>query len=648
MPALPMPKRLLLLIFLPLLAFALAGCGTFEVELERTPTPDLSTAVVAALEQQNQALNAQVATLAAPRDDVLTIESDSESIRRKLLYSSTKWSTIWADAGVSSYPDASQPEQAQVQRVQLWASQPDGHFRLVWSDSPSQVDGATVSDGQTVRRLDVTSGQISGETLPAEARRAFIPPEAASDSVVPHPLAEAIGSPLAEQLFASVFGQRRGTFTAQTLDVIAGRDALVVDWAPPQGSRTDRLWVDVQTGVVLRWQNFGKSGGERVEQDIIVNAIQYDAEFASELFNQQLLVEPYFAGGWEGNPEPAGQTMAEQNTSAPDQQGELYFYVRDLDSGEQQMVSLPGSCLDGSHECPELRPVEGVPPGASRPFLWSPTGRYGLLIDAQPETAGTLLRYEPVEETWRTLADSAIMGAWSPDGRVIAYATTKDVYLILAEGASPEGYNPRSMIAGELPMTDASVSWLAWQDGSRLLVMISRPAGQTVYLVDVATGSLTEVLQRPHKGGTPPEPSPDGQRWAMVLPEETRSNLLISAAGAQGTPTISFFNSSIWPLSWSPDGSLLAFNVYSQTGTEMVSDLYVASADGERLQQIHRGRTVPMFTWSPDSRRLVVEVGDDLGRTHLMLVRIEEGQSNLLQAPGLNLFQDWISPSWRK
>jgi len=641
------PKRLLPLAFF-VLVFALAGCGTLEVELERTPTPDLSTAVVAALEQQNQALNARVATLAAPRDDLLTVESDSESIRRKLLFSASRWSTIWADAGVNTYPDAGQPEQAQTQRVQLWASQDDGRFRLVWSDSPAQVDGAEVSDGQTVRRLDVSTGQISGETLPAAARQVFIPPEAVGDSVVDHPLARAINSPLADQLFSSLFGQRRGVFTAQTLDVIAGRDALVVDWAPPQGSRVDRLWVDVQTGVVLRWQNFGKTGGERIEQDIIVNAIQYDAEFPSELFDQQLLVDPYFAGGWEGNPEPAGQTMAEQNISATDEQGELYFYIRDPDTGAQQMVSLPGSCLDGSHTCPEPQPVKDVPTGASQPFLWSPTGEYGLLISAQSGTSGPLLRYDPREEAWRTLAESARLAAWSPDGRVIAYATEKDVYLILAEGGGTQGFNPRSMIARELSMIESSVSWLAWQDTSRLLVMISRPSGQTVYLVDVATGTLTEVLQRPHKGGTAPEPSPDGQRWAMVLQEETRSSLLVNAAGAQGSPTISFYQSTIWPVSWSPDGKMLAFNVYRQTGVEMVSDLYVASADGTRLQQIHRGSIVPVVTWSPDGRGIVVESSDELGRTHLMLVQIESGQSNLLQAPGLNPFQDWITPSWRK
>lgn len=648
MHALIMRKMFVPLILFLLLTFVLAGCGTLEVELERTPTPDLSTAVVAALEQQNQALNAQVATLAAPRDDLLTVDSDSESIRRKLLFSASRWSTIWVDADVNSFPDASQPDRAQTQRVQLWISQEDGRFRLVWGESPAQVDGAAVSDGKTVRRLDVSTGQISGETLPAAALQVFIPPEVVSDSVLEPPLAGAIDTPMADQLFASLFGQRHGTFTPQTLDVVAGRNALVVDWTPPQGSRVDRLWVDVQTGVVLRWQNFGKTGGERIEQDIIVNAIQYDAEFPSELFDQQLLISPYFAGGWEGNPEPAGQTMAEQNISAADEQGELYFYVRDPNTGEQVMVSLPGSCLDGSHTCPEPQPVKGVPSGASQPFLWSPTGEYGLLINAQLMSAGELLRYDPQDGSWHALAENVRMAAWSPDGRVIAYATEKDVYLILAEGSATQGNNPRSMIAREVSMLNASVSWLAWQDGSRLLVMISRPQGQTVYLVDVATGVLTEVLQRPQKGGTAPEPSPDGQRWAMVLQEDTRSNLLVNAAGAQGTPTISFFNSTIWPLIWSPDGNLLAFNVYRQSGADTISDLYVASADGTRLQQIHRGLDVPMFTWSPDSRRIVVENRDDLGRIHLVLVQIEEAQNNILQAPGLDPFKDWVNPSWRK
>ncbi len=632
---------------LALLAFLLAGCGTFSVEVERTPTPDpAGTATVTALELQNQMLNAQVATLAAPQDVTLSPGVDSETIRRKLLTSSANWRTLWADATLTSFMDAGTPNPTQARRVQLWIDQHDGRFRLVWGGSPSQVDGAAVSDGQTVRRLDVASGQISGETLPDDARQVFIPPGPGSESVVQHPLAGIIGSPLADQVLSTGLAQRGGVFTAQAIDEVAGRSALVADWTTNDGARVDRFWIDAQTGVALRWQNFGKGGGAQVQSEYVINSIQYDAEFPSELFDQQLLSNPYFAGGWQGNPEPAAQSMVEQATTAQDEQGELYFILRDPKTGSANLVMLPGSCLSGARACPPPRMIEGMPPGAvnaGQSLIWSPTGRYALLIAAQPEAAGELLRFDPDNETWKSLAQSALSAAWSPDGRVIAYTDGSDVFLMLAEGG-----RPRSMLAGQLPLAAGRVRWLAWQDGQRLLVMVSRAAGQTVYLVDVPTGSITEVLQRPPKGGSAPEPSPDGERWAMVLQEDARSHLLVNAAGAQGSPTVSFLNSTIWPLVWSPDGALLAFNVSYRSGETEIDDLYVAQADGSSLQQVFRGSTAPLFAWSPDGRSLVVETTGAEGRKHLVLITLETGQSRVLQAEGLDLAWDWIRPSWRK
>ncbi len=639
----PRPRWLVLIrLALALAALAwLPGCGTLAVEIEQTPTPDLSTATVAALQQENLALNARVATLAAPQASALSLESDSETIRRKLLYSTAEWHTLWADAVLNTFTGG-QAEPATTQRVQLWISQPDARFRLVWSSNPPQVDGAAVSDGETVRRLEVESGQISGNTLSAQVRQAFIPP-AVSTVIVEHPLQAYISSPLAAQLLSTTFGQRSGKFTAQSMDVVAERNTLVVDWNNAQNDRVDRLWVDAVTGVVLRWQNFGKNGGVAVASDYAVTAVQFDAEFPSELFDQQLLTTPFFAGTWQGNPVPAEQSMVEQSNTATDEQGELYFVINNPTSGERQLVSLPGHCLDGTAACPEPRVVEGAPVMQDQPVLWSPTGRYGLVIDAQSGIPGNLLRYDPEADSWSSLAVGAVLAAWSPDGRVVAYASAKDVYLILAEGSSP-----RSLTSGQIPMTDARISWLGWQDTARLLLMVSRPAGQTVYLVDVPTGTVTEVLQRPVKGGTAPEPSPDGQRWAMVLQQDGRSSLLINAAGSQGSPFATYANSTIWPLGWSPDGDWVAYNVYSMQGESLVSDLYVARGDGSSLQMIHRGEIVPVFTWSPDSRSLVVGTSDGQGYTHLILIQIEDGQSRVIQAPGLNAEQNWILPAWRK
>ncbi len=49
-----------------LLSLLLAACGTVEVDVERSPTPDLSAATISALATQNAQRAAQVATLTAP------------------------------------------------------------------------------------------------------------------------------------------------------------------------------------------------------------------------------------------------------------------------------------------------------------------------------------------------------------------------------------------------------------------------------------------------------------------------------------------------------------------------------------------------------------------------------------------------------
>lgn len=56
----------LLLTWLAILTLTLTACGTLEVGVEQSPTPDSSPATVAALVTQNAQLSTQVATLTAP------------------------------------------------------------------------------------------------------------------------------------------------------------------------------------------------------------------------------------------------------------------------------------------------------------------------------------------------------------------------------------------------------------------------------------------------------------------------------------------------------------------------------------------------------------------------------------------------------
>jgi hypothetical protein len=67
-------------------------------------------------------------------------------------------------------------------------------------------------------------------------------------------------------IFPSGFGQRSGTFTPVRMEFVAGRETLVVEWRREADALVDRFWIDTQTNILLRWQNFGKTGRRPVDE----------------------------------------------------------------------------------------------------------------------------------------------------------------------------------------------------------------------------------------------------------------------------------------------------------------------------------------------------------------------------------------------
>jgi hypothetical protein len=106
----------------------------------------------------------------------------------------------------------------------------------------------------------------------------FQAPEALTDTVTPHPFGSLFGYPAADLIFPTTLAQRQGTYEIVGEDTVAGRPALIVDWTPdPTGLIADRFRIDVETGIILRQQNLGKTGGgEVVQTDIHVTRIIYN------------------------------------------------------------------------------------------------------------------------------------------------------------------------------------------------------------------------------------------------------------------------------------------------------------------------------------------------------------------------------------
>lgn len=638
-------KFFLISLFFSLL---LTSCGTIEVEVERTPTPDLQgTATIQALQLQNKALEARVATLVKPPDPPLTMLSSPETIRQRMLYSFLKWKTVWVEGEVrQSLPAVNQN---QVSRVQMWISQPDAAFRVLVGGGQQGVATASISDGATISRLDANTGQVTRNLLPSQARSEYNPPAVIGTTPKPHPLAAAMQNGLADLLLPSGLAQRAGTLTAVRMDSVAGREALQVEWSLPDGELKDQLWVDVATGVVLRRLEFDK-GSELPGSEIRMEAIRFDQDLPGGLFVTEIVEQPQFAVDYTGRAETRTAAVA---TADPDDAalGEIYFWVENP-GFVYQLVRLPGSCLIKRGNCPEPDVLGGHPEPRSQvqPLLWSPDGSAALLVDGgQPSR---LYHFNPESEAWQVLAeaDTIYTAVWSPDGRYIAYsakaAGANDIFLLLANGQ-----NRVNLTGGKIAGPDDNLAHLAWLNPARLLAAVSGAQATHLFVLNVPVGEEQPLGELPAKGGLAPLPSPDGRYWALTEQAGGKTTLLTGVPLSSSRQAASFAQASIWPLVWSPDGDWLGFVVVSSSslgsGQDFQADLYIIHPDGTNLQRLMRAPSIYAAAWSPDGSVLLASADDGQGYRHLFVVPLDGSGVSIIQSPGLYLNTSWLSPSWR-
>jgi hypothetical protein len=243
-----------------------------------------------------------------------------------MLYSHERWSTLFADAVVNRYP-AEGYGPAQTLRVQTWIRLP---AQARWESGPAEgaPDTYWISDGVNIRDGD-NPLTPAPESLQAPFHMTIAP-----DTINGYPLAGVMGGPLMDMLFPTGLAQRGGYYTFIGKEAIAGRQAYLVEWRYMPDTPTDRLWVDAQTGVVLRQQNYGKSGSQTPVSDIFVTRIEFDSDIPPEVFD----VNQPRPAGWGIAPE--GSTPA---TQPPSQPGQVFASVLKSDLGYINVRSGPGT-----------------------------------------------------------------------------------------------------------------------------------------------------------------------------------------------------------------------------------------------------------------------------------------------------------------
>jgi Tol biopolymer transport system component len=625
-----MRRPVVLFIALSLLASA---CGTLEISLE-TPPPAIAQVPVDSIPGMTA-------------EPVLSMDSSSDEIRNAMLKSANQWNTIWMDGLVTWYPADGSDSLPQVYHEQVWIEHSTPRFRTLLGLDEGKADQFTASDGISILRMDLKTGRSESTSLPTFAK------EAPADST-PHMIWGQIGTPISEIALSSNYASDQGVYEPTGMEIIAERETLIVEWTRTGTELPQwRLWLDTETGVILKLQEFGKGGGEDVLGERVVNQVIYDEAFADALFQAPSSL-PQFSDV-TGSPlttnEPAPTT-----SSDPDPLRDVYFFVSDHTSADEkiQLMRVPGSCAAGLIPCPEAQAIS-TPFGLNfslTKLVWSPDGDAAAFAYPINENGNrsALFVFEPETQNWQSLVEFNFIDPpyWSPDGNWLAFRVQDgqggdEIYAIRRDGSRLTNLS----MSENLPSDAAPSALSGWINNH--VVLHSRSNG-TIYLFRVEDSAVTPLFDTPLAKSDLIVPSPDGYFLAYTDASEQKITLkLLTPDGRTVRDLATFQNSSIYPIVWSPDGSRLAFVALANgNGPIGGQNVYIIDSDGRGLQQVYQSpsASIAEIIFSPDGNYLLFQDDDAAGR-HIFIVDLASLQQRILQVPNLPLDWWWLAPSWR-
>lgn len=630
-----MKKFVFVLVCLTVLS---SGCGTLEISSQATPISTTGLAVTP-----------------GPAPAILSMDSTSAEIQTAMLESATKWKTIWMDGTVTWYDPTGSGQPPQIYHEQDWIDQSANRFRVLLGSRDSVADTFKVCDGTTILEMDLKSGQSQTHPLPEFAKASQSAPPAEPGMAYPNPLWGQIGTPLSELIFSIDRAQNRGSFKPVAVENVAGRQTLAVEWTYIDNQQPSfRAWLDVETGVILKIQEFGKGGEDVVQSERVVDQVAYDAPMSDDLFNLQFSQMPAFSD-ISGNPLAAAKP-APPLSSENDPLGQVYFFIFDHKYGNEttKLVRLPGSCVTGQTPCP--KPETITPPFGLNfsltPLVWSPDGKYAALAYpvSQDGNTANLFLFDPEKQNWGTLAEFNFIDPpiWSPDGEWLAFRTQdgqggEDVYTVRRDGS-----DLTNMTASDkLPPEDRPYILNGWLKDN--LVLRSRYPGGSglVYLVRMSDGFTRPLFDLPWNKSDM-VPSPDSSLLAYTEVTGQKSTLkILKLENDNAFDLATFHGGSIYPILWSPDSTRVAFAELASEPTNG-QDVFVIGRDGRNLQQVYRSALsgINNLSFSPDGGYLLLPDMDATGQ-HIYTVNLSTLETHLLQAPGLPLDWWWLAPSWR-
>jgi Tol biopolymer transport system component len=336
--------------------------------------------------------------------------------------------------------------------------------------------------------------------------------------------------------------------------------------------------------------------------------------------------------------------------------GELYFFLQPrVGGGTIELAKVSAACITDPVNC---LPMEKITVPFSFNFTinalsWSPDGKYAA-FSYSSNPAGTptqLWLFDANAKTWKALVEYPYIDPpfWSPDGSWIAFRTQngfggEEVFIIHPDGSELKN------IAADLPVEGRPYIMDGWYTENVIMRSAIPGSAGNIYLVRAANGQsrpMFETLLTKAQFIA----SPDAGFFAYDDYDYTSQNHFVKVMepdGANAETIAQFTGGSIYPMIWSPDSSLIAFNYYgNMTSGNPVAEVFVIRRTGKDMRSVYKGNTVGRLLFSPNGKYLLIEETTSASGGHLFLVDLATSSVSILQAPGLSTNYDWYAPSWR-